>query len=71
MVIQQLLEFLVFVNLIHQYPNNQRPVFHLRENRDRNIKVFFFYLLVTLKYYCRIRVEECPQGHLNVYVKQH
>jgi hypothetical protein len=30
MVIQQLHEFLVFVNPIHQYPNNQHPVFHLK-----------------------------------------
>ncbi len=29
-VILQLHEFLVFVNLILQYPNNQHPVFHLK-----------------------------------------
>jgi hypothetical protein len=29
MVIQQLPEFLVFVNLIPRYPNNQHPVSHL------------------------------------------
>ncbi len=71
MVIQLLLGFLVFVNPIHQYPNNQHPVFHLKIIINKYQQKISFYQLVTLIYYYRILVEEYQQVHLNVYVEQH